>query len=218
MADKRRKWLRFAVLVLALVVGFGFWALAPVLGKLDYSRLLSRAGWQHPTRVVESLELTPGTKVADIGAGDGYFTFRLADAVGPAGKVYAVDVTESIVDKLKSEVQARGYENIEVVLGELDDPLLPDGEIDVAFFSNVYHHIDERIRYFDRLRSDLKPGGRVAIVEVSDTPVRFLAPPGHWTPVDRLDQEMAMAHYRKDKSFDFLPIQNFQIYAVAEEP
>lgn len=210
---RRKRRFRYALLALVVaLVGLGF-AFAPVFSKLDYRQLPTRASWQLPERVIEALELSPGDQVADIGAGDGYFTFRLADAVGPEGRVYAVDVEEEVLRELREEVDARGYENVEVVLAEPDDPGLPDGEIDLAFFCNVYHHIEDRVAYFDHLRQDLASDGRVALVEPRGrAPFRWLSPPGHETPVEDLRREMESAHYGVDASFDFLPVQNFIIF------
>lgn len=209
---------RYVLLTLLAVFPVVGLALRPALVRLDYSQLFSRAGWQLPDRVVERLELSPGDRVADLGAGDGYFTFRLADAVGPAGKVFAVDVDESAVGKLRQAVEKLRYTNVEVVLAAPGDPHLPDGVIDLVFLCNVYHHLDDRVAYFDRLRSDLKPNGRVAIVEVRDfLPLRLFIPRGHWTALETLRGEMAAAHYRREESFDFLPLQYFEIFSARPE-
>jgi len=82
------------------------------LTKLDYSKLASRAGWQHPDRVIESLEIRPGSRVADIGAGDGYFVPYLSHAVGPEGRVYAVDVDPEKVEALEKRIREEGYPNV----------------------------------------------------------------------------------------------------------
>jgi ubiquinone/menaquinone biosynthesis C-methylase UbiE len=186
--------------------------------KIDYWHLFSRAGWQHPDRVIAELGLQPGDRVADIGAGGGYFTFRLADAVGPTGHVYAVDVEEEKVRELEEAAREDGYSNITAVLGEFADPLLPDGEINLVFLCNTYHHIDEQIAYFDRLRVDLQPAGRVAIVEPTGIwLVRRLLPAHHWSDPEQLREQMASAHYRWVAGFDFLPIQSFEIFEVESD-
>ena len=192
-------------------------ALAPVLGKLDYTRFPTRASWQLPDRVVDALNLGTGAQVADLGAGDGYFTFTLADAVGAGGRVYAVDVEADIVDGLRASVTSRGYDNVEAVLGDYDDPGLPDGEIDLVFLCNVYHHIDDRATYFSDLRRDLAPGARVAIIDIGGAPpLRWLSPPGHSTDLDTLVDEMAAAGYDVAARFDFLPLQNFVVFEAEE--
>ena len=188
-------------------------AFAPALGKLDYGRLPTRASWQLPDRVVDALDLETGAQVADLGAGDGYFTFTLADAVGTGGRVYAVDVEADVVDGLQTSVTSQGYDNVEAVLGEYDDPGLPDGEIDLVFLCNVYHHIDDRATYFSDLQRDLAPGARVAIIDIGGAaPMRWLSPPGHSTDLDTLVKEMTTAGYDVVASFDFLPLQNFVVF------
>ena len=117
---------RFVLVAAAAVVVIALVAFAPALAKLDYGRLPTRASWQLPDRVVDALDLETGAQVADLGAGDGYFTFTLADAVGAGGRVYAVDVDADVVDGLQASVTSRGYDNVEAVLGEYDDPGLPD--------------------------------------------------------------------------------------------
>ena len=206
--------MRRVLLVLA-VFGVVFGVLfASVLVKLDYSQITNRASWQLPDRVMDALALTPGARVADIGAGDGYFTFRLADAVGAEGRVYAVDVDEGITDRLRREVESRGYLNIEVVLAETTDAGLPVAEIELAFVCNVYHHIDDRVGYFDALRRYLAADGRVAMVEVGGrAPQRWLSPAGHSTSVESMEAEMAQAGYRVVERFDFLPVQSFVIFS-----
>jgi ubiquinone/menaquinone biosynthesis C-methylase UbiE len=171
-----------------------------------------RDSWQQPERVIETLDLAPGDFVADVGAGGGYFTFDLAEAVTPVGRVYAVDVDANMTEYLSDRIAKDGIENVEVVLGEFGDPLLPDGEIDLLFTSNTYHHIQDRIAYFRRVRNDLTRDGRVAILELNDSswfPRWF----GHHTPMETIEAEMREAGYTLDASFDFIDRQHFAIFS-----
>lgn len=209
------KGLKRALVGGAILVALAVVMLGPVLVKLDVSKLPTRASWQLPERVVEALALTSGDRVADLGAGKGYFTLLLADAVGTAGRVYAVDVDDEPVAALEASVASRGYDNVEVIRGEIDDPGLPDGKMDVVFLCDVYHHIDDRVRYFSNLRRDLAPGARFAIVEVGGrVPLRWLSPPGHSTPIETLIEEMSAAGYEVVAEFDFLPVHNFLVFGV----
>src|SRR5262247_686823 len=122
---------------------------------------LSRDQWQQRDRVIESLEIRPGDRVADIGSGGGYFTFRLAKAVGADGKVYAVDVDKELNDALARRAKDEGYANVEIILAKADDPLLPSA-VDLIFTSNTYHHLQNRTAYFANLKKYLKPNGRIA--------------------------------------------------------
>jgi ubiquinone/menaquinone biosynthesis C-methylase UbiE len=204
----KRPYLYLIALGLLLLIPVAL--IGPDLTKMDWRRIGSRAGWQLTDRVLASLEIEPGDTVADIGAGDGYFTFRLADAVGPTGKVFAVDVEDKLVDTLRRKAEEGNYSQVRVIKGRFDDPLLPDGELDLIFLCNSYHHIRDRTTYFDRLRSDLKPGGHVAIIDLKVSAlVRFSVPAGHWTTVESMQEEMGRANYRPMASFDFLPAQNY---------
>lgn len=182
------------------------------LNKIALAQVFTPAGWRQPERVVAALELKPGSRVADVGAGGGYFTFRLADAVGPQGRVYAVEVSDELVGALRAETQRRGYQNVTVVRGAFDDPGLPDGAVDLAFFSGVFHHIDQRERYFAQLRKDLADGGRVAVIDGAPDPLHKLFMPFHYQSAEAVDREMTAAGYRRAELFDFLPMLHFQVF------
>ncbi len=187
------------------------------ISKVDLWGVLTsgRDGWQHPERVVESLEVRPGDVVADIGAGDGYFLPWLSRAVGPSGQVYAVEVDDEKTAELRELVEEQGLENVEVIRGEFEDPLLPDGRIDLVFTCLTYHHIDGRTAYFERLLRDLSPRGRVAHLDDRDDVGGILGlflTEGHWMNVDRMVEEMLDAGYRRVASFDFLVTQSFQVF------
>jgi SAM-dependent methyltransferase len=188
------------------------------LSKIDHRHPLSRDGWQHPQKVIESLRVRPGEHVADIGAGEGYFTFLLADAVGPTGRVYAVEVDARKVQKLRRQATARGYRNIVIVQATPDDPGLPDGSIDLIFLCNSYHHLANRVGYFRRLRDDLGEIGHVAIIDVREGVLGGLLLPARYRlPVAVVHAEMDGAGYRKVGNYDFLPAQSFELFAVVRD-
>ncbi len=211
-------WGRGIAMVLAVVLVVTVWRSWGALSKLDYAKVPTRATWQLPERVVAAFDLEAGSQVADIGAGDGYFTFPLAGAVGGGGRVYAVEIEEHLVDAIERQVHLRDVANVDAVLGELDDPRLPDGGIDLVFLCNTYHHIENRTAYFARLRGDLRPSGRVAIVEMRAdlTGIAGLfSHEGHSTSRVDLLGEMELAGYRHVASHDFLPVQIFEVFAPA---
>ncbi len=189
--------------------------------KVDFLRLIGsgRDGWQRPERVIEALELQPGDRVAEIGAGDGYWLSWLSRAVGPTGRVYAVEVEADKVAALRERVQRDGLANVLVVFGRYEDPLLPDAGIDTAFTCLTYHHIEDREAYFARLRRNLAPDGRVVHLDDRDdlsAPLRWLPTRGHTSNVAQMDAEMAAAGYRRSAIFDFLLVQTFRIYQPTE--
>jgi ubiquinone/menaquinone biosynthesis C-methylase UbiE len=172
---------------------------------------LSRDDWQQPQRVIQSLQIRPGAAIADLGAGSGYFTFRLAGATGPAGRVYAVDVDHDMTALIEAKAKERSVRNIETILALPEDSKLPQGSIDLIFSSNTYHHLEDRVRYFAALRKALRSGGRVAIIEF-DRRSWLTGLFSHYTPSESIKREMAQAGYRLTQELEFLDRQSFLIF------
>ena len=123
----------------------------------------ARDEWQRPDVVIAHLKLSSDSKVADIGAGTGYFAVRISPLV-PVGKVFAVDIEPSMVEYTRERVKKAGLINVSAVLGTTDDPKLPE-PVDVALLVDTYHHIEGREAYFMKLRGSLAPGARLVIVD-----------------------------------------------------
>jgi ubiquinone/menaquinone biosynthesis C-methylase UbiE len=115
--------------------------------------------------VFKAMGVQPGSVVADIGAGQGFFTVRLAETVGESGRVYAVDVSASVVRSLRSRVEQEKLTNVAIIEGETSDPRLPEGTLDAALIVNAYHEMTEHQAMLEHIRKALKPGGRLVIVE-----------------------------------------------------
>lgn len=165
--------------------------------------------------MVAALGLDSGLRVADLGAGGGYFTFRLADAVGPTGRVYAVDVDEDLQAYVGAEARARGASNVETVRGDATDPRLP-APVDLLFSSDAYHHLANRAAYFAAARRYLRPGGRAAIIDHVPHGL-FAGWLGHGTAADVIRREMEEAGFRLADDLDLLrPTQNFLIFDTAD--
>lgn len=126
-----------------------------------------RVAGQKIDEVIRRLNLKPGMVVADIGAGSGVFSRPLAKAVGPNGKVYAVDIQQDLLDYINKRSKEENIPNIQTVLGEYNDPRLPSRNIDLAFINDVLHHIENRAAYLRALGTYVKPGGRIAIIEMN---------------------------------------------------
>ena len=124
-----------------------------------------RATWQLPDQVVAALALRPGQVVADLGAGPGYFTLRLAHQVGRRGRVFAVDVEPAILAVLRDRISAQGAGGITPVLGLPDDPLLPPASCDRVLSVNAYHHYPDRPAALRRMAKLLRRGGRLAVID-----------------------------------------------------
>jgi arsenite methyltransferase len=186
-----------ALLSLVLVSGCG------ALKRYAYAGP-GRDQTQQPDRVVAALALHPGARVADIGAGGGYFTFRLADAVGPGGFVYAIDVDPDMLSYLRTRVRNEQRANIEVIEAAPDDSRLPAASVDLIFICNTYHHLSDRVAYFDALRARLRPDGRVAIIDYEEGK--------HGTNPAVIRAELTDAGYALVKEETFLEEQSFLIF------
>jgi arsenite methyltransferase len=178
--------------------------------KFGYSGF-NRDKWQEPGRVLDSLGVSSGMKVAEVGSGGGYFTFRFADKVGAAGRVYAIDVDKEMLDQLSEDVKEKNVSNVIVHAGGFDDPALGDARVDLVFACDVYHHISDPVKYFENAAKYLSPGGRVVIIDFK--PEGFLAGfLGHSSKVEKVEADMRAAHYVLDTKFDFLEKQSFLVY------
>lgn len=173
----------------------------------------SRDAWQKPQGVVEKLSIAPGSRVADLGAGGGYFTWHLAKAVGSRGTVYAVDIEEKSINLIFTEMVARRTPNVRPVRAEPQDPRLPE-PVDLVFSCDTYHLMSDRVAYFRSLASALRPGGRVAILDFH--PRRFVPNVfGHRVRKEEVRREMEAAGYHLIDDYDLIDRQHFQIFAKA---
>jgi SAM-dependent methyltransferase len=171
-----------------------------------------RDAWQKPHEVIQVLALEPDARVADLGAGTGYFAARLANML-PKGRVYAVDIEPDMVRYLQARAQREGLRNVIALKGEPDDPLLPE-KVDLILVVDVYHHIEARADYFRRLRASLRPGGRIAIVDFRlDSPQG--PPRAARIAPQAVKAEMKAAGYAVAAEHDFLPYQYFLVFAPA---
>jgi predicted methyltransferase len=169
-----------------------------------------RARWQKPAVVVRALGLHRGQVVAEIGSGPGYFTPRLARAVGPSGHVYAVDPEAAVLNVLRLRLARMGVRNVTPVLGRDDDPLLPRGRCDVALLINVYHHMHGRIGFLRRLVAALPKNARVVNIDW-DERTEFGPPPGRRVPRARFLRDARRAGLRLVADRRLLPHQYFLV-------
>ena len=124
-----------------------------------------RDAWQKPAEVVALLQLSAGMKVADVGAGTGYFEPYLSRAVGPTGSVLAIDVEDSMVAYIQERAAREGLTNVTASKGAFDDPKIAPGSVDRVLIVDVWHHVANREAYAAKLRDALAPGGFVAVVD-----------------------------------------------------
>ncbi|HET8668683.1 MAG TPA: methyltransferase domain-containing protein [Terriglobales bacterium] len=171
----------------------------------------SRDTWQKPKEVIEKLAIAPGSRVADVGAGGGYFTWYLAGAVGSQGTVYAVDIDETALSIIKNEMHARGITNVVPIHAEPGDAKLQE-LVELVFTCDTYHHMNDRIAYFRSLTRYLKPDGQVAILDFHPHGF-FSGLLGHGTQKEVVRREMESAGYRLTSDLDVIESQYFQIFS-----
>jgi predicted methyltransferase len=168
----------------------------------------ARDAWQKPHEVLEALGVRDGQVVADIGAGSGYFTLRLAHHVGSSGRVYAVDISRDMIAEVTRRASAANLANVTPTLAGPADPLLPPGSLDLVFVCDTWHHVEDRVAYARTVARALKPGGRLVIVDFrKDAPVG--PPPGMKLTRDEVVSELERAGFVLSREHGFLPHQYF---------
>lgn len=174
----------------------------------------ARDDWQRPDELIRWLALAPTARVADVGAGTGYFSVRLARAV-PHGRVWAEDIEPALVAHMQQRFAREGIANAFATLGTADSPLLAE-PVDLVLVVDTYHHISNRPAFFQRVRERLRAGGRVVIVDFRlDSP---MGPPReHRIAPAIVTQEMTEAGFRAGATLDTLPNQYVLSFTVADE-
>ena len=156
----------FAALTLSFI------AVAPVLRPIfaqeaDWAK---RDAWQRPAEVMDALGAKAGSVVADVGAGPGYFTFRLAERVGPNGKIYAEDILKERLDSIRERAAKENLAQVQTILGAPDDPKLPADSLDAALVVNAYHEFRDYDAMLQGIFRALKPGGHFAVIDCPADP------------------------------------------------
>lgn len=193
--------------------------IAPVMSAAgaDWLTREDREKYEQPEKVLDALNLRPGMTVADVGAGVGYFTLRLARRVGNTGRVLAVEVQQAMLDLLKQNSDREKLNNIERVLGTTTDPGLPEASVDLALLVDVYHEFQQPEAMIAGIRKSLKRSGRLVLVEYrgEDHPAVPIKPE-HKMTVQQVLTEIEPMGFRLQRKLDFLPWQHIFIFEKAD--
>ena len=167
---------------------------------------------ENPDLAMRLIRVQRGSTVADLGAGSGYFTTRLARAVGATGKVYAVDIQQGMLDLLQKAVSRERLSNVVPVLGALNDPKLPAESLDLVLMVDVYHEFSEPQTMLQHIKRALKPGGRLVLLEyrAEDPDVPIL--PEHKMTKAQVKLELEHEGFRQQRVYDDLPRQHLIIF------
>ena len=189
---------------------------APVMG-------VGGAGWlerperedeEAPSKALDALALKPGMVVADIGAGSGYYSARIAKRVGPSGRVYATDIQPGMIELLNRRITSESLTNITTVLGGMDDPKLPPNSIDLAIMVDVYHELQEPQIFLQRLKEAFKPGGRLVLLEFRKEDPKVPILEVHKMSVAEVKQETEAEGFVLDQVIEVLPWQHIIVLKV----
>jgi predicted methyltransferase len=179
---------------------------APVLDRPE------REAWQKPEQVVKALGLRPGQRVADVGTGSGYFLPWLSRAVGSEGVVYGVDVQPEMLDWAERKVREARLPNVRLVRSTDTDTKIPPRSADVVLMINTYHEVGDPAELMKHLRSVLKPGGLLAIVDWKPEPTPLGPPLSHRVDPDHVRRTVEAAGFRPEREETFLPYQYFLLF------
>ena len=187
------------------------------MGGADWLVRSEREMEEEPDRALDEIGIPKGAVIADIGAGVGYFTWRLAERVGPAGRIYAVDIQAPMLERLRRNIAQRGLKNVETVLGETADPKLPDNAIDLVLLVDVYHEFSQPQKMLAKLRQCLKPDGRLVLLEYRKEDPAVPIRPEHKMSVAEVKAELAPEGFRLDRLSDALPRQHILIFRISRQ-
>jgi protein-L-isoaspartate O-methyltransferase len=178
----------------------------------DWLERPERMEEERPDRVLAALELKPGMAVADIGAGSGYYSWRIAERVGARGTVYAVDIQPEMVRLLQRQMTQRGAANVKAMLGTPTDPHLPAGALDLALMVDVYHELEYPYEMLASITRALKPGGRLVFVEFKGNDPTVPIKPLHTMTEAQVRKEAALHPLEWQKTVSDLPWQHVIIF------
>ncbi len=178
----------------------------------------ARDAYQKPGEVMAALGLKAGEVVADVGAGSGYFALRFAPSVGPAGRVYAIDISPEMIIYLNRRIRDAGVRNLQTILAAPDDPLLPDAAVDRFFICDTWHHIGEQELYLARMRKMLRPGGQVVMIDFQKRELPLGPPMSMKIAKEDLIRQMEAAGFQLLREHTFLPYQYFLVFTLKPSP
>jgi ubiquinone/menaquinone biosynthesis C-methylase UbiE len=162
-----------------------------------------------PEKVMDTLGVVPGMVIGEVGAGRGYFTFWLSRRVGETGKVYANDIVPGVLESVRERCDREGVNNIETILGEVDDPLLPEGELDMVFIVNAFHDFTQPVTLLNNLVPSLKPGASVVIIDRD--PEKYRDPSNHFKSREQVLETITQSDFVLDRVETFLSQHNIYV-------
>jgi predicted methyltransferase len=181
-------------------------------GGILWLERAERASEEQPQVAIDALGIEPGQTVADLGAGSGYYSFRIAPLVGPTGKVLAIDIEPAMLEAIAQRARREHVGNVATVRSSAQDPNLPPGSVDLLFMVDVYHELEYPYEMMTKVRAALKPGGRVALIEYRAEDPQVAIKPLHKMTERQVRREMQAAGFRHVKTVRTLPLQHLILF------
>ena len=178
----------------------------------DWLDRSERAQEEQPDKALDIIGLHPGMMVADVGAGTGYMSIRMARRVAPGGQIYSEDIQPEMLSLLRDHAAAAKVANIETILGTQSDPKLPSNTLDLVLLVDVYHEFSEPQKMLQRIRESLKPDGRLVLLEYRKEDPTVPIRPEHKMAVAEVKAEVEPEGYRLDNVLEILPRQHIIIF------
>jgi ubiquinone/menaquinone biosynthesis C-methylase UbiE len=174
-----------------------------------------REEWQPPGKIMDAIGVKEGMVIGEAGAGGGWFTFYLAERVGDKGKIYANDISESSLMTLRNRAEREGVENIMTVLGEVEDPIFPERNLDMIIMVYVLHMLDRPLEFMENLKKYLKPDGQLVIIELNTSKDRGHAP--SFMSRKQIIDTIQGTNYDLERKETFLPRDTIYILRVKDK-
>ncbi|MFQ5715073.1 MAG: class I SAM-dependent methyltransferase [Candidatus Scalinduaceae bacterium] len=169
--------------------------------------------WQDIDEIMYRMRIHNGDVVADIGAGSGYFTIPLARKVGTEGRVYAEDIQKEMTDYISQKVKKLHLKNIRIILGKVENPLIPNNSLNHAFIANTYHELERPLLLLNNIKKDLRSHGKLTIIDWDPTKDPTFGPPKEEkVPVDIVIKEAEKVGFKLMEKHDFMPYHYFLIF------
>lgn len=167
-----------------------------------------------PEKLMDAIGVKPGMVIGEAGAGEGYFTFKLARRVGETGKVYANDIVERVLRVIRNRAEREGITNITTILGKVEDPLFPKGGLDMVFMISAFHDFEKKVEWLNNVKPYLKPGGTLVIVE--QDPDKSGSGRYHLMTQQEILETVKKSDFKLDRIETFLPTYNIYVYKLDE--
>jgi ubiquinone/menaquinone biosynthesis C-methylase UbiE len=198
--------------LITLIVSGLFIFISQVKGQEQdaYEKRLNQL--QPPDKVMDAMGVKPGMFIGEVGAGNGRYAVKMAERVGPLGKIYANDINPVKINFLNRRCKRNGITNIETILGTVTDPKLPKGKLDIVYLINTFHHLDKPIELLKNIIPALKPGGRLVIIEHETEKSGYMD--GHSTPQKIVLKQVQEAGFKLERIETFLELDNIYIFQI----